>query len=230
VTEKIIVMSEDTSNIPIIDGIELTEIEGMPPLDRILSTTVRRDLCCGCRICEDSCTSLIFDEGGGAMTVNGISCKGCGTCVAVCPSGALQQKFSDGIIFSMLDGASPSIIPLYCNACPCQIFDIGEIRYPSDVTVIRLMCSGRMEPSFVLDSFDNGVDGVLVIGCYLGNGHEDEKIDEKVKMTRDLMEIIGLDVDRLRLEWISSIDVPHIISEFSDELRKIESMRRSHGD
>lgn len=221
---KAIIISEDISNInpKIQEYADLVEIKDSVKLDKIFPTTIDEKLCGGCRVCEDLCDSLIFDSKKNVMKVNVVSCKGCGTCIASCPSGALQQKhLSDGYVFSKIDSTIKPA-PFKCNLCPHSILSI-DTKYPSDKTAIRLMCSGRAEPSLILDTFEHGVDGVLIIGCYISyeNSKRDKNAEKILNETKELMKILGLDFKRLRLEWISASDnrLIEVTREFFEELK-----------
>jgi F420-non-reducing hydrogenase iron-sulfur subunit len=93
--------------------------------------------------------------------------------------------------------------------------------------MIRVMCSGRVEPGFVLRAFERGADGVLVSGCHLGDCHYifgNERAVEQFEITRNVAALLGIGAGRLRLEWISAAEgvrFAKLIDEFTEQIRKL---------
>jgi F420-non-reducing hydrogenase iron-sulfur subunit len=93
--------------------------------------------------------------------------------------------------------------------------------------MIRVMCSGRIEPSFVLRAFERGADGVLVSGCHFGDCHYvfgNHRAAEQFEKTQRVVKLLGLETGRLRLEWISAAEgarFAKIIDEFTDQVRRL---------
>jgi Fe-S oxidoreductase/coenzyme F420-reducing hydrogenase delta subunit len=123
----------------------------------------------------------------------------------------------------------PEILVFCCNWCSyagADLAGISRIKYPPNVKIIRTMCSGRVEPSYILKALEYGADGVLVTGCHPGECHYTSgnlKAEERVKMTGEILETLGLR-GRLRLEWISASEgkrFANIMSEFTEEVRNI---------
>jgi len=89
------------------------------------------------------------------------------------------------------------------------------------------MCSGRIQPGFVLHAFEKGADGVLVSGCHIGDCHYifgNERAAEQFEITKNVVRILGLEEGRLRLEWISAAEgarFAQVINEFTEEVRKL---------
>jgi coenzyme F420-reducing hydrogenase delta subunit/Pyruvate/2-oxoacid:ferredoxin oxidoreductase delta subunit len=208
---------------PKLDGINFVRIKpsinDRLTLNKEFSTVLDESLCSGCRLCDGVCPSLTYDSEKNTMVLNEISCKGCGLCVSICPSGALQQKqFSNGQIIALMDDIllgtvrERKVRSYHCNYCHLSMADIANVKklkYPSNSTVIRLMCSGMMEASHVLNAFNYGIDGVLVFGCYFGDGSKpswNEHVEEKIATAKDLMSLLGLDSERLLLDWTSISD------------------------
>jgi len=126
--------------------------------------------------------------------------------------------------------ARPEILAFLCNWCSYAGADLAgtsRISYPSNVRPIRVMCSGRVDPSFILSGFKEGIDGVLVSGCHPGDCHYisgNLRAEKNVKSTRKLLELLGLNPRRLRLEWISASEgqkFANTISDFTATLDKI---------
>lgn len=227
--DRKVVISEAIDMLPPLDleGVELEEIKGKIPLYKVFHTSINEELCSGCRLCENACTSLIFDNAKKIMRINENSCKGCGTCVAICPSGALRQVlFSDAAIFNAMEErvkeeAVTALSPFYCLSCPISAVNLSK-EYSPDGCVIRLMCSGWLNTSFMLESFEKGVAGVLIINCFLGiiDSQRKRLIEYEIEKLHNLMNILGINTKRLRLEWISAYDnqLQDVLKDFYEEL------------
>jgi F420-non-reducing hydrogenase iron-sulfur subunit len=124
----------------------------------------------------------------------------------------------------------PKIIAFACNWCSyagADLAGVSRIQYPPTTRVIRVMCSGRISPMFILEALRSGADGVLVTGCHLGDCHYisgNEKAVHNVEMARSLITLLGIEPQRLRLEWISAAEgarFAKIVSEFTDQIREM---------
>jgi len=107
----------------------------------------------------------------------------------------------------------PRIVGFLCNWCSyagADLAGVSRFQYPPNVRVIRVMCSGRVHPSFILEAFKDGADGVLVAGCHPPNDCHyisgNLKAQRRVAMLKMLMSQLGLEPERLRLEWISAAE------------------------
>jgi F420-non-reducing hydrogenase iron-sulfur subunit len=115
----------------------------------------------------------------------------------------------------------------WCSYAGADLAGVSRVQMPSNFRIIRLMCSGRIEPAYILKAFQTGIDGVLVTGCHLGDCHYlkgNEKAAVKVEQTKKLVNILGIDEKRLRLEWISASEgtrFGEVISEFTDTLKAL---------
>jgi F420-non-reducing hydrogenase iron-sulfur subunit len=93
--------------------------------------------------------------------------------------------------------------------------------------MIRVMCSGRIQPSFVFKAFEKGADGVLVSGCHFGDCHYifgNHRAVEQFDKTMQMVKLLGIDERRLRLEWISAAEgarFAQVIDEFTDQVREL---------
>jgi len=123
----------------------------------------------------------------------------------------------------------PKIVAFLCNWCAYAGADLAgssRLRYPPNVRVIRVMCSGRVDPAFVFQALEMGADGVLVGGCHPGTCHYvsgNFKAEKRMENTKKLLKMIGL-TDRLRLEWVSASEggkFASLIADFTEELRRI---------
>ncbi|HNR44459.1 MAG TPA: hydrogenase iron-sulfur subunit [Methanofastidiosum sp.] len=104
----------------------------------------------------------------------------------------------------------PKIIAFLCKWCTyagADLAGVSRLKFSPNAVPIRVMCSGRVDPSFVLDAFAKGADGVLVGGCHPGDCHYAQgnyKTLRRVKLLKMLLNDMGLEEERLRLEWISA--------------------------
>jgi len=121
----------------------------------------------------------------------------------------------------------PRIIGFLCNWCSyagADLAGVSRISYPTNIRIIRLMCSGRVDPVIVLETLANGADGVIVMGCHPGDCHYVEgnlQTERKIKMLKKLVARTGLEPERLRLEWISASEggrFAELVKEFTNEI------------
>ncbi len=125
---------------------------------------------------------------------------------------------------------TPRIVVFACNWCSYAGADtagISRIQYSPHFRIIRVMCSGRVHPAFVLRAFELGADGVLVSGCHFGDCHYifgNERAVEQFEKTKALLKILGLEEGRIRLEWISAaegVKFGRVIDEFVEQVRAL---------
>ena len=124
----------------------------------------------------------------------------------------------------------PTIIGLTCNWCAYAGADLAgtsKIQYPANIRIIRVMCTGRIEPEFIFDAFRMGADGVLIGGCHLGDCHYQEgnyKTAFRVTITKEVLKSLGIEPERVRLEWISASEgkkFSETVKSFVEEIRKL---------
>jgi F420-non-reducing hydrogenase iron-sulfur subunit len=124
----------------------------------------------------------------------------------------------------------PRIVAFFCNWCTYTASDLAgtaRLVYEPTARVIRIMCSGRVEPEFILKAFEEGADGVLIGGCHPGDCHYQEgnyKTLRRFHLLRRVLRQFGVEDKRVRLEWISASEgdrVQHVINEMSLEIRDL---------
>ena len=104
----------------------------------------------------------------------------------------------------------PNIVAFTCNWCSyggADLAGISRIQYPPNAKVIRLMCSGRVDPVMVLEAFKSGAVGVILSGCHIGDCHYvtgNYRTQIRYDALKSAMGIMGLDSERLRLLWVSA--------------------------
>ena len=123
----------------------------------------------------------------------------------------------------------PEILGFLCNWCSyagADLAGVSRIQYAPNLRVIRVMCSGRIDPVFILEGFLKGIDGILVLGCHLGDchyisGNYEAKI--KIESLKKLLGYIGLS-ERLLLDWVSASEgnrFAQVINEFTEKIRNL---------
>ncbi|MCS7135612.1 MAG: hydrogenase iron-sulfur subunit [Nitrososphaerota archaeon] len=124
----------------------------------------------------------------------------------------------------------PNILVFACNWCSYAGMDLAgtsRLQYPHNLKVIRVMCSGRINPVHILEAFANGADGVLVTGCHPGDCHYisgNYKTRRRIMLLERLLEQFGVEKERLRLEWVSASEgerFANIAKEFVEQIRKL---------
>lgn len=124
----------------------------------------------------------------------------------------------------------PKIIGFLCNWCSyagADLAGVSRIQYPPNIRIIRVMCSGRVDPVIVLEMFASGADGVIVTGCHPGDCHYvagNLYEERKIKMLKKLIALTGLELGRLRLEWVSAAEgqrFAQVVTEFTEQIRKL---------
>jgi len=104
----------------------------------------------------------------------------------------------------------PKIVAIICNWCSYAGADLAgsaRTQYPPDIRAIRVMCTGRIDPLFILKAFQDGADGVLVSGCHFGDCHYLEgnyKAAKRMFLLKSVLKNIGLDDKRLRMTFVSA--------------------------
>ena len=124
----------------------------------------------------------------------------------------------------------PKVLVFCCKWCSyagADLAGISRIQYSPNVRIIRVMCSGRVEPQFILRAFELGADGIMVTGCHPGECHYvngNEKAKERVEMTSNLIETLGIDSRRLKLKWFSASEGQQFadtVNGFVEEIRSL---------
>lgn len=127
----------------------------------------------------------------------------------------------------------PKIISFLCNWCSyagADLAGISRIQYPTNIRVIRVMCSGRVDPIFIIEGFLSGFDGVLVLGCHPGDCHYltgNYQAEKKIKMTKRILDIAEINSDRVYLDWVSAGEgerFAKIVTDFTNKIKQIGSL------
>jgi F420-non-reducing hydrogenase iron-sulfur subunit len=124
----------------------------------------------------------------------------------------------------------PRIVAFFCNWCTYTAADlagVSRLTYAPNVRIIRVMCSGRMDPQFVLDAFARGADGVLLGGCHPGDCHYVEgnyKALRRIRLLERLLADMGIERDRFRLEWISASEGEKVRTVVNDIVARVTAL------
>ncbi len=132
----------------------------------------------------------------------------------------------------------PKIVGILCNWCSYAGADTAGIsrkKFAPNVRVVRVMCSGRVEPAFILKAFEQGADGVLVLGCHPGDCHYIEgnyKAQRRIPLLKKFLVQMGIEEERLRLEWVSASEgdkFAAIVDEMTEKIRQLGPLHSGRG-
>jgi len=124
----------------------------------------------------------------------------------------------------------PRIIGYLCTWCSYAGADLAgttRLKYPPNIRIIRVPCSGRVSPELILRTFQEGADGVIVMGCHLGECHYvsgNHRTAKRIPILKRLLSYVGIEPERLRLEWVSASEAMRfveVVQEFTETVRKL---------
>jgi F420-non-reducing hydrogenase iron-sulfur subunit len=124
----------------------------------------------------------------------------------------------------------PKIVAFLCNWCSYRGADLAgtsRIKCAANVRAIRVMCSGRVEPAFILRAFELGADGVLVLGCHPGDCHYAEgnyKALRRMELLKRMLPQLGIEENRFRLDWVSASEgdrFSHVVNDITEKVRAL---------
>ena len=133
------------------------------------------------------------------------------------------------------DDFEPNIVAFLCNWCSYAGADLAgtsRIQYPPNVRIIRVMCSGRVNPMFVVNALQQGADGVLIGGCHPGDCHYVQGnyfARRRMAVLKKLLEYLGIDERRVRMTWVSAAEgkkFADVIKEVTEDVRKLGPMQQ----
>jgi len=128
----------------------------------------------------------------------------------------------------------PRIVAFFCNWCTYTAADLAgtaRMSYLPNVRVVRIMCSGRLDPQFILAALRQGADGVLIGGCHPGDCHYQEgnyKALRRMALLKKVLRDFGIEPERVRLEWIAASEgdkVQRVINEMTEQIRDLGPLR-----
>lgn len=124
----------------------------------------------------------------------------------------------------------PRIVGYLCYWCSYTGADMAgtaRMKYPANVDIVRVMCSGRVAPELVTEAFARGADGVLVCGCHIGDCHYmvgNHKTMARMPLLKRILTGMGLEPERFRLEWVSAAEgakFTALVSEMTEQVRAL---------
>jgi coenzyme F420-reducing hydrogenase delta subunit len=124
----------------------------------------------------------------------------------------------------------PKIIGFLCNWCSYRGADgagMARLKYPPNVKIIRVPCSGRISPELVLRTFREGADGVMVLGCHIGDCHYstgNHRTAKRMPILKKLLEYTGIDPERLYINWVSAAEGEKFAAVIKDFTAKISAL------
>ncbi len=203
-----------------------------------ITSRVDEDKCTSCGICAKVCpyNAITVDkENKRPAVVIEAACAGCGTCAAECPFDAIEMNhFTDTQILSQVHAIlekepKEKVVCFACNWCSYAGADsagVARLNYPTNVRLIRTMCSGRVDEKFIWKAFEAGAPVVLISGCHFGDCHyidANHWTKKRVEKIWKKMEKLGLRKERLQLEWISAAEG----IRFSQVMASMEELRKT---
>ncbi|MGD2143416.1 MAG: hydrogenase iron-sulfur subunit [Anaerolineae bacterium] len=138
----------------------------------------------------------------------------------------------------MTEDFEPKVVAFLCNWCSYAGADnagVARIPSPANVLPVRVMCSGRVSPEMVWRAFRSGADGVMVLGCHIGDCHYidgNHRTAKRMPLVRNLLGYVGVNPDRFRLDWVSSAEAPkfaRVTREFVETVRALGPLKDEMG-
>jgi len=133
------------------------------------------------------------------------------------------------------NGFEPKIVGFLCNWCSYAGADkasLAQTPYPPNVRVVRVMCSGRVDPQLVLQAYKKGADGVLILACHFGDCHYKEgnfRATQRHRMLLKLLKQQGIDEERCRFDYVSAGEgekFVQVVTEMTDTIKRLGPLRR----
>jgi F420-non-reducing hydrogenase iron-sulfur subunit len=124
----------------------------------------------------------------------------------------------------------PVILALACNWCSyagADLAGISRCQYPTNVRIIRVMCSGMVHPNLVIEALTKGADGVVMCGCHPGDCHYQEgnlKAERRAEAITLMLQDFGIEEERFKLAWVSASEGPQfakLMTEFTEQVKKL---------
>ncbi len=129
----------------------------------------------------------------------------------------------------------PNILVFCCNWCSyagADLAGVSRFQYPPNMRIVRVMCSGRVDPAFIIKALKEEVDGVLITGCHIGDCHYisgNEYAKERFgRLHNILIKQLGINQKRVRLEWVSASEgkkFAELITEFTNEIKELGPLK-----
>jgi heterodisulfide reductase subunit A len=203
-----------------------------------ITAELDEEKCNFCGICARVCPYHAIEpsdkKSGTYPNIIQAACAGCGTCGAECTMDAITMRhFTDAQIINQIDSileVNPmeKVVAFACNWCSYAGGDLAgtcRVQYPTNIQLIRTMCSGRVDEKFVIHAFKKGAPLVLVSGCHFSDCHYISAVQwtqKRIEKLWNRLERLEIRPERLQLEWISAAEG----QRFGRVMREIEEMRK----
>ncbi|MFX0132740.1 MAG: hydrogenase iron-sulfur subunit [Candidatus Hodarchaeota archaeon] len=208
----------------VLSGDEITQFVTISKVDE--------SVCGGEGVCVKTCFfhACSIDPEKKVSVVDSTLCRGCGNCVAACPTGArdlllypTESLYRSIDIFSEYSpNKGPKILGLLCDGCAYPAADqvgLSGKTYPLNINIIRVPCSGRIAPGFLLYAFEKGIDGIILGACHLENcqfSYGNFILEKRIDLLKELMKSKGIDQNRLKIINISYLESDLFAKELND--------------
>jgi coenzyme F420-reducing hydrogenase delta subunit len=132
----------------------------------------------------------------------------------------------------------PRIIAFCCNWCSyagADLAGVSRLQMPADFHIIRVMCSARVAPEWIIKALMEGIDGVMVLGCHLGDCHYisgNHRAAKRLALLKEMLGFVGVNPDRLLLDWVSASEggkFQKLVTAFVEQVRKLEPQSAEGG-
>jgi len=196
---------------------------------------IKIELCNSCGLCAKTCAfgAIQFVDKKQPPNVIKALCKGCGTCAAECPNDAINIiHYTNEQILAQVDAAleekpETKIIAFCCHWCALGAVDIAGVsrfEYPTNIQIIRVMCSGRIDTKFIERAFELKAAGVLVAGCEFPTCHYingNEKCKDRIERLKKKLSKKNIDTSKIWDVWLSAADGPKFVSTVKNMVEEL---------
>lgn len=208
----------------------------------VFISEVNAELCGACGICVKTCLfhAASIDLEKGISVVDEALCRGCGNCVAACPTGARDLLYyNDPYFLTQIDVLSKyqppnggkKVLGIMCKSCGYEAADnigLSGNNYPTGLMIVRAPCTGRIDTQHIFEALSKGFDGVFIGGChegscgYIGGNYD---LERRVDLLKPLMAAKGINPDRVKVTWISPMEITRFNSEIHEFFGRLEGLK-----